>query len=421
MDYPRLRNIDAFPVKMQGQDLICFRDPQRITENVVFLPRSAYFIVSLFDGAHSIRDIQAEYMRMFGELIYSDQIIEVMEKLDCSLLLDSDHFQEYRKKVEEEFFQTSIRKPMLAGNGYEIVPEKLRMQIESFYFLEGGPGQGPIPQVSSNGLQGFIAPHIDYLRGGPCYAWAYKEVAEHSDHDVFILLGTSHLATQKYFVLTKKDFETPFGILKTDQGIVSRLENDLGRDLFIDEFVHRSEHSLELQTVYLHYLFHKNPNLRIVPILCGSFCEIISQENNPRESEEINAFIETLGKIMRDDGRKICLVASADLAHVGRQFGHQFLVSETVMEEVKKKDLEMLESVITGDVDRFFEHILKEHDQRNICGLPPTYALLRLLENSEGKLLNYSQWKDPDGNGAVTFASIAFHEKRCGQHNAAHG
>jgi len=421
MDYPRLRNIDAFPVKMQGQDLICFRDPQRITENVVFLPRSAYFIVSLFDGAHSIRDIQAEYMRMFGELIYSDQIIEVMEKLDCSLLLDSDHFQEYRKKVEEEFFQTSIRKPMLAGNGYEIVPEKLRMQIESFYFLEGGPGQGPIPQVSSNGLQGFIAPHIDYLRGGPCYAWAYKEVAEHSDHDVFILLGTSHLATQKYFVLTKKDFETPFGILKTDQGIVSRLENDLGRDLFIDEFVHRSEHSLELQTVYLHYLFHKNPNLRIVPILCGSFCEIISQENNPRESEEINVFIETLGKIMRDDGRKICLVASADLAHVGRQFGHQFLVSETVMEEVKKKDLEMLESVITGDVDRFFEHILKEHDQRNICGLPPTYALLRLLENSEGKLLNYSQWKDPDGNGAVTFASIAFHEKRCGQHNAAHG
>ena len=69
MDYPKLRNIDAVPVKMQGQDLICFRDPQRITGNVVFLPRSAYFIVSLFDGAHSTRDIQAEYMRMFRELI----------------------------------------------------------------------------------------------------------------------------------------------------------------------------------------------------------------------------------------------------------------------------------------------------------------------------------------------------------------
>ena len=43
-------------------------------------------------------------MRMFGELIYSDQIIEVMEKLDRSLLLDSDHFREYRKNLEEEFF-----------------------------------------------------------------------------------------------------------------------------------------------------------------------------------------------------------------------------------------------------------------------------------------------------------------------------
>jgi hypothetical protein len=36
MDYPKLRNIDAFPVKMQGQDLICFRDPQRVTENEEF-------------------------------------------------------------------------------------------------------------------------------------------------------------------------------------------------------------------------------------------------------------------------------------------------------------------------------------------------------------------------------------------------
>jgi AmmeMemoRadiSam system protein B len=346
---------------------------------------------------------------MFGELIYSDQIIEVMEKLDSSLLLDSDHFREYRKNVEEEFFQTSIRKPMLAGGGYEIVPEKLRMQIESFYFLEGGPGQGPKPQILSNGLKGFIAPHIDYLRGGPCYAWAYKEVAEHSDHDVFILLGTSHLATQKYFVLTKKDFKTPFGILKTDQDILSRLENDLGRDFFSDEFVHRGEHSLELQAVYLHCLFEKNPNLRIVPILCGSFSEIISRGSYPHESEEINVFIETLNKIIREDGRKICLMAGADLAHVGRQFGHQFLVSEAVMEDVKRKDLGMLDYVIKGDADGFFEYILKENDQRNICGLPPVYALLRLLENSTGKLLNYGQWRDTDGNGAVTFASIAFH------------
>ena len=44
MDYPKLRNIDAFPVKMQGQDLICFRDPQRITGNgaVTFASMSFY-------------------------------------------------------------------------------------------------------------------------------------------------------------------------------------------------------------------------------------------------------------------------------------------------------------------------------------------------------------------------------------------
>jgi AmmeMemoRadiSam system protein B len=409
MDYPKLRNIEALPVSMQGQDLIYCRDPQRITENMVVLPQSAYFIVSLFDGVHSIRDIQAEYMRTFGELIYSDQIIEIMEKLDRSLLLDSDRFHKYRKMVEEEFFQTTIRKPMLAGGGYESVSEKLRMEIESFYFLEGGPGQGPQPQVSVNGLQGFIAPHIDYMRGGPCYAWAYKEVAEHSDHDVFIILGTSHQATHQRFVLTKKDFQTPFGVLKTDQDILNRLENDLGRDFFTDEFVHRSEHSIELQAVYLHCLFQNNSNVRIVPILCGSFYEMILCGNHPSETEEVNRFIETLRQIIREDGRKICVVASADLAHVGKQFGHEYHVSEAVMEEVKEKDLAMLDCVIQCDAEGFFDYILKEHDRRNICGLSPIYTFLRLLENSEGTLLKYSQWKDPDGNGAVTFASLVFH------------
>ena len=409
MDYPKLRNLEAFPVKMQGQDLICFRDPQRITEGLVFLPQSAYFIVSLFDGAHSIRDIQAEHMRMFGELIYSDQIIEVVENLDRSLLLDSNRFRECRKNLEEDFFHSSVRKPVLAGGGYEIVPAKLRTQIESFYFLEGGPGQGPQPQLLSNDLKGFIAPHIDYARGGPCYAWAYKEVAEHSDHDIFILLGTSHMPTQKFFVLTKKDFDTPFGILQTDQEIVNRMEHKLGRDFFTDEFVHRNEHSLELQTVYLKYLFEKKLPVRIVPILCGSFFDVLSQGIHPNDLAEINFFIEALADIIRQEDRKICLVAGADLAHVGQQFGHSFSVSSRVLEEIKKKDIEMLEYIEKCDNEGFYEYILKENDQRNICGLPPIYTLLRLLGNSEGKLLNYSQWMDPDGNGAVTFASIAFY------------
>ena len=41
MDYPKLRAVEVFPVKMDGQDLICFRDPMKVTENIVFLPNQA--------------------------------------------------------------------------------------------------------------------------------------------------------------------------------------------------------------------------------------------------------------------------------------------------------------------------------------------------------------------------------------------
>jgi len=409
MDYPKLRNVEVFPVQMEGRKLICFRDPQRIAENMVFLPQGALFFVSLFDGNHSIRDIQVEYMRRFGELIYSDQIVEIAEYLDQNYLLENERFREYRRKIEADFLRSPIRKPILAGNGYETDPEKLRVQIKSFFNLDGGPGKCPQRPNSPNGLKGFIAPHIDFMRGGPCYAWAYKEVAENSNEEIFVLLGTSHMPTQKFFVLTKKSFETPFGTLPTDQDILTKLENDLGKDFFTDEFVHRNEHSLEFQVVFLHYLFEDKQNIRIVPILCGSFQEIIAKRIHPNEVEEVTRFIDSLQSTLSEYGRKVCLLAAADLAHVGPQFGHPFRVSPSMMEDLKKKDLEMLDEVIKGDAEGFFEYILRENDQRNICGLPPIYTLLRLLNQGKGKLLNYSQWRDPEGNGAVTFASLVFY------------
>ncbi len=73
MDFPKLRNINIFPVQNSGQTLLCLQDPQNISEKALFLPPPLYFIVSLFDGQHSILDIQAEYMRRFGEFLFTEK------------------------------------------------------------------------------------------------------------------------------------------------------------------------------------------------------------------------------------------------------------------------------------------------------------------------------------------------------------
>lgn len=410
MDYPKLRNVEIFPITIEGQKLICFRDPLKISEKVIFLPRQALPLVAMFDGKHSIREIQAEYMRNYGELLYSDQIQEVAVSLDEYLLLDSDRFRAFRKRIEDEFSQSPTRKALLAGGGYDADPEKLRRVLDAFFLDQGGPGSCHDHSCSPAGLRGCVAPHIDFMRGGFCYAWAYKEVAEHSDEDTFVLLGTSHMQTKRLFVLTGKHFETPFGTLITDRKIVGQLQSALGDDFFDDEFLHRNEHSLEFQTVFLSYLFSGRRKVTIVPILCGSFHEIMSNGRCPSQVEELNTFIEALDAILADDGRQVCVVAGADLAHVGPQFGDRYQITPGVMESLKAKDLSMLDYAAKGDADGFYEYIRRENDERKICGLPPIYTLLRLLKNSDGRLLNYSQWSDPAGQGAVTFASMAFYD-----------
>ena len=68
-DLPKLRNLDMFPAEVSGQKVICLRDPLNFSDKVIFIPYPIFFIIRLFDGQHSIVDIQAEFMRRFVELL----------------------------------------------------------------------------------------------------------------------------------------------------------------------------------------------------------------------------------------------------------------------------------------------------------------------------------------------------------------
>jgi predicted class III extradiol MEMO1 family dioxygenase len=102
------------------------------------------------------------------------------------------------------------------------------------------------------------------------------------------------------------------------------------------------------------------------------------------------------------------LVAGADLAHVGPQFGDQRPVGRAFSEAVGRDDLEMLEIVGRGDAEGFYRQVMRDRDARRICGLAPIYYLLSLVGPAEGRLIKYSQWIDHTGHGAVTYAGVIF-------------
>ena len=127
------------------------------------------------------------------------------------------------------------------------------------------------------------------------------------------------------------------------------------------------------------------------------------------ELKPIRQFIEALKESLSSLGRKVCCIASADLAHVGLQFGDREGIGEYDLRILAEEDRTMLDHVERGDGEGFYSSILKEKDRRKICGLPAIYSMLKILGAKEGKLIKYGQAFTPETQSVVSFASLGFY------------
>jgi hypothetical protein len=271
----------------------------------------------------------------------------------------------------------------------------------------GGPG--PLGQRRAGSrLKAIVAPHIDFQRGGPCYAFAHREIREKCASDRFLILGTAHSMMKHPFCVSRKSFSTPLGDLKVDEEIVEDLQSACDYDLSEDEWVHRGEHSIEFQCVFLRFLYPEPAPIRIVPILCGSLHEAIERRISPMELGSVRQFVEALKKAASAGGEGICSIASADLAHQGLQFGDREGIREGDLRVLSEEDRAMLGFVERADGEGFFESVAREGNRRRVCGVPAIYTMLHLLDGGQGRLLNYDQAWTPESGSVVSFASLSF-------------
>jgi len=127
------------------------------------------------------------------------------------------------------------------------------------------------------------------------------------------------------------------------------------------------------------------------------------------ELKPIRQFIDALKESVSSLGREVCYIASADLAHLGLQFGDREGIREYDLRVLSHEDREMLGHAEKMDGEGFFSTILRERDRRRICGFPPIYSMLKTLEAKEGSLLKYDQAFTPETQSVVSFASLAFY------------
>lgn len=405
-EYPRLRPVEAFPVEVRGEQVLCLRDPFQYCEAVVYVPAQTASILGLLDGEHSLLDIQAGFVRRFGILLFREQLLDIIRSLDEHLLLDSPRFAAHRAAVEEGFRRAGSRPGLLAGKSYPREAEALCRQLNSYFTAPEGPGTTP-SSPSAAALAGLVLPHIDFVRGGPCYAWGFREAEGAPPVDRWVILGTVHTPIGRPFALTRKDFQTPLGTVETDHEFVDRLLAAAGSQYLEDEFAHRGEHSIEFQAVFLRHRTPSERRVRIVPILCGSLHRFAEERRSPSQDEAVEGFVAALRDTLAAlEGRSLVL-ASADLAHVGPRFGDPRPMTPGQLREVADADREMLSAVEAGDAEAVFHAVARDGDRRRICGLPPIYAALRVLPGAWGRTLRYSQWADPQGT--VTFAAVALY------------
>jgi MEMO1 family protein len=405
VDRPRLRALEAFPVEQDGERLIALRDPSGFTEQVALLPIPALDIVSLFDGEHSVAEVHRVVSARHGERAPGlEDIVGFAARLDDAGFLDSPRFAERRRRIEETWLASPSRPAAHAGGAYADDAGALRSQIDGFFVHPEGPGL-PEAGAASQRLRGLIAPHIDFHRGGPTYAWAYRALLERSDADLFVILGTCHGGMADPFTATLKPYDTPLGAAEVDRGFFEALQRRYPHDLLACETAHRSEHSIEFQAVMLRRLLGHRP-FTILPVLASFLHEAVWTGGAPEADPRVPRFLDALGESIAGSSLKVCVIAGVDLAHVGPRFGDAEANTPAFLERVAREDRKMLESVTTPDPGAFFASVAADGDSRRICGLSPIYAFLRALPGARGELLRYSQW--PDEQGTVSFCAAAF-------------
>ncbi len=406
MENPKIRAVEAFPVEQQDQTLICLRDPSGLAPEPIMLGMGAYFIVTLFDGVTPLKNIQAAFAKRFGEMIPLEKLDELIAALDRAYYLDSPAFHERERRLREEFLASPDRPAALAGVCYERDPAKLRLELAAFFDPPEGPGRVPTVKKSVP-LAGLIAPHIDPRRGAAAYAHAYYELMAHDPPELIVILGTSHYgAGPELFSATRKNYATPFGALETDRAFIDRLAARYDGDLFADEILHRGEHSIEFQMMFLAYALGAR-GYQVVPILVSSFHELVASGVVPARDSRVGSFISALKSELDAEKRRVLILTGVDFAHVGRKFGDTFAADRAVAERVQREDLGLIENIRRGDPDGFFADIMKDGDARRICGLSPMYMQLELLRGRSARLLRYGIAMEPQSESAVSFASLA--------------
>jgi len=376
------------------------RDPYHFSDAMLVIPPVLVECLECFNGRSTDLDLRAALVRITNRL----DVSEIQQQLTLTLsdagFLEDETFHRMESERRADFAAAPLRQPAHAGAAYPAEVADLRDTMSEY--MNGEPvrdGDGKVFAIA--------APHVSPSGGWKSYRAAYSVIRPEHRERTFVILGTSHYGAPEKFGMTRKNFATPFGEALCDQRLVDWLAPRGGDAVQMEDFCHSFEHTIEFQVVFLQHIL--GPDVRILPILCGSYAHSIYQGGDPDDTDGVKGFLEALGELNDREGDKLFWVLGVDMAHMGARYGDPFDAAAGAgpMAQVSDRDNARIERINACDAEGFWDLVRENQDDLKWCGSSPFYTFLRAAPRSRGRLLNYEQW-NIDDRSVVSFAGMSF-------------
>lgn len=374
------------------------RDSFRYSDAVLIIPPPLVQCLAYFDGKHTDLDLRQMLVELTGDL----QVGQIQEQLDQALsaagFLENDTYRSLKEEKEAAFAAAPLRLASHAGSAYPDEPGELAEVMSAWMEGEKNPAED---------LIGIAAPHVSPGGGYECYQAAYGRLAPSYKDRTFVILGTSHYGAPSRFGLTRKPYQTPFGNATPNLALLDELMAKAPEAIATEDYCHAVEHSIEFQVLFLQSVY--GPDIKILPILCGSYAKSIYEGGMPEDDDHVKRFLGALGEMHARKADQLLWVMGVDMAHMGVRYGDNFeaIAGQEDMSTVEMRDLDRIGRLNAGDADGFWERIRQNHDDLKWCGSAPLYTFLKAVPGAKGTLEKYEQW-NIDEQSVVSFAGVTF-------------
>ena len=420
---PQLRPVRGFMTQHQGRPMLGLADAMQVSDKMVFTAPAVQTVLPKFDGQHDLDQIVEEV----GKGLTRDVLENVVAQLDDAGLLAGPKFDAMYEKLKEDFHSQDHLPPGISAavadrlvileHGQEATdeqkaeegPAKLREQFDTW--IDQALKEASDPSFDKLPRAVFV-PSVDYQMGWPNYGAVYGRMRVVDRPKRVVILGSQQGGFATGVCGCDKGYATPLGVSPLARDFFDALTGALGEEntekFLRHRYDHERAHAVEAQVAWLQHVLGAEGDTP--PVMGVLIHDILQKSGKSYDGEglDLDTFVDALKAAIDQVEGPTLIVASADLAHVGPQFGDQQKLvgddeqAQAFRQQVMQHDQQMVGLIGQGKHKELVSAIQWQQNRMRWTGLGPIVAAMQAAEGGTPRLLNYFAAADPQGNALVS-------------------